>query len=135
VKVRDFEEFAAPIRKDPARRANIERHRREAIEEVITYQLAELRQARQVTQAEIARALGTQQPGISRLEPSSEPLLSTLRSTSRPWAAAWSWSRSLAREKRSPGSRSGSEPATRPRRWDKRVMPSGSISLSPSTKR
>jgi transcriptional regulator with XRE-family HTH domain len=43
--------------------------------------LQELRQARQLTQVRIAKALGISQDGVSRLEKRSDFLLSTLRKT------------------------------------------------------
>lgn len=79
MKVRNFNDLAEPIRGDPRRAANIERHRAEALRELISYELQEIRQARGVTQVELARALGTNQPNVSRVERTSDPHLSSLR--------------------------------------------------------
>jgi DNA-binding phage protein len=68
-----------PVLADPKRRANVERERREALGEIIAYNLAELRRAREVTQVEVARALRRGQPAVSALEHSADPHLSTLR--------------------------------------------------------
>ena len=61
------------------RRRRIEERAAELIAEEMT--LRELRKARQLTQASVARELGISQDGISRLEQRSDLLLSTLRRT------------------------------------------------------
>ena len=43
MKVRNFNDLAEPIRGDPRRAANIERHRAEALRELISYELQEIR--------------------------------------------------------------------------------------------
>ena len=63
----------------PARRRKIEARAAQLIAEEMTLQ--ELRQARQLTQVRIAKALGISQDGVSRLEKRSDFLLSTLRKT------------------------------------------------------
>ena len=64
---------------DPARRRKVEDRAAELTAEEMN--LRELRQARQLTQAHLARELGISQDGISRLEQRSDLLLSTLRKT------------------------------------------------------
>ena len=64
---------------DPDRRRKIEERAAELIAEEMT--LCELRKARELTQASVARELGIGQDAISRLEQRSDLLLSTLRRT------------------------------------------------------
>ena len=64
---------------DPARRRKVEEMAVELIAEEMT--LRELRKARQLTQASVARELGINQDAVSRLEQRSDLLLSTLRKT------------------------------------------------------
>lgn len=64
---------------DPERRRQIEERAKELIAEEMT--LRELRKARKLTQASVARELGISQDAISRLEQRSDLLLSTLRKT------------------------------------------------------
>lgn len=78
--VRKFKELSEPIRNDPARAANIARHRAETLAEIVEYTLGELRRARKITQDELARLMSTTQPNVSRIERSGEMELSTLRS-------------------------------------------------------
>ena len=63
----------------PERRRRIEERAAELIAEEMT--LRELRKARQLTQASVARELGISQDAISRLEQRSDLFLSTLRRT------------------------------------------------------
>jgi DNA-binding XRE family transcriptional regulator len=79
VAVRKFKELSDPIKADPVRAERIAHERTEAIAEVVDYTLGELRRARQITQAELARALDTTQPNVSRIEKGGEMELSTLR--------------------------------------------------------
>ena len=68
------------IRKlSPAQRKKVEARARELIAEEMT--LRELRRARKLTQARIAKSLGITQDSVSRLEKRSDLLLSTLRKT------------------------------------------------------
>lgn len=69
------------IRKDlgSARRRKIEARAAQLIAEEMTLQ--ELRQARKITQVQVARTLKISQDGVSRLEKRSDLLLSTLRKT------------------------------------------------------
>ncbi len=64
---------------DPERRRRIEERAAALIAEEMT--LRELRKARELTQASVARELGIGQDAVSRLEQRSDLLLSTLRRT------------------------------------------------------
>jgi hypothetical protein len=79
MKTTNFRDLSDPAKIDPERRANIERHRREAIHEVLEYNLAEIRRLRHVTQVELARLLGLKQPTVSGVENAEDLMLSTLR--------------------------------------------------------
>lgn len=78
-KMKSFSGLADSILADPARRANVERERREALAEIAEYNLAELRKAMDVTQVALAAELGCGQSEISRMENGDDPRLSTLR--------------------------------------------------------
>ena len=69
----DVEDMIAGL--DPAERRKVEEMANELIAEEMT--LRELRKARQLTQASVARELGISQDAISRLEQRSDLLLST----------------------------------------------------------
>ena len=73
----DVEDKIAAL--EPEERRKVERMAAELIAEEMT--LRELRKARALTQASIARELGIGQDAISRLEQRSDLLLSTLRRT------------------------------------------------------
>ncbi len=73
----DVEDVIARL--DPAERRRVEDLAAEFIAEEMT--LRELRKARELTQASVARELGISQDAISRLEQRSDLLLSTLRRT------------------------------------------------------
>ena len=73
----DVEDVIARL--DPAERRKVEERAAELIAEEMT--LRELRKARALTQASVARELGISQDAISRLEKRSDLLLSTLRRT------------------------------------------------------
>jgi transcriptional regulator with XRE-family HTH domain len=62
-----------------ARRKKIEKRAAELIAEEMS--LRDLRKARKLTQARVAKTLGITQDGVSRLEKRSDLLLSTLRNT------------------------------------------------------
>ena len=64
---------------DPAGRRKVEKLAAEFIAEEMT--LRELRKARHLTQASVARELGVNQDAVSRMEQRSDLLLSTLRRT------------------------------------------------------
>jgi DNA-binding XRE family transcriptional regulator len=82
MKLHDFQEFADQVLQDPARRANVERERQETIKEIVEYTLAELRKHRNMTQAQLAEALGIRQASVSRVEHAdpADAQLATLRS-------------------------------------------------------
>src|SRR6202034_2914058 len=63
----------------PAQRKKVETRAAQLIAEEMT--LRELRHARKLTQARMAKALGITQDSVSRLEKRSDLLLSTLRKT------------------------------------------------------
>ena len=67
-KAKSFKTLSDPIKADPERRARSDRARSDAIAEIIEYQLDEVRKARNITQEQLAAALGTHQPNVSRLE-------------------------------------------------------------------
>ncbi len=69
-----WREIRAQSKADPR---EVARHRREMEQEL---SLAELRRARELTQAQLANALDTNQSGISRIEHQTDIYLSTLRS-------------------------------------------------------
>lgn len=74
---KNIENLTDPVLADPKRRANVERERREAVAEIVAYNLAEVRKAKAVTQVEIAGLLA--QSTVSALEHSEDPKPSTLR--------------------------------------------------------
>src|SRR5438552_7605272 len=63
----------------PAERKKVENRAAELIAEEMS--LRDLRKARKLTQARVAKALGITQDSVSRLEKRSDLLLSTLRKT------------------------------------------------------
>ena len=69
------------IRKElsPARRKKVEARAAQLIAEEMTLQ--ELRHARKLTQARMAKALGIGQDGVSKLEKRADLMISTLRKT------------------------------------------------------
>lgn len=79
MKIRDFRELTAPIRDDPERLANRQRHLIEAEAEILDYNLAELRRWRACTQHQLAEMLDVAQPAVSRIEHTVDAHLSTLR--------------------------------------------------------
>lgn len=74
-----IENLTDPVLADPKRRANVERERQEAVAEIVAYNLAELRKAKEVTQVEIAGLLARGQSTVSALDHPEDPRLSTLR--------------------------------------------------------
>ncbi len=74
---RKFKHLAAPIDADPVRRRRVEQLAAQMEHE---WRLAEIRQARQLTQQQLATSLDTTQGGVSRLERQTDLYLSTLRS-------------------------------------------------------
>ncbi len=74
-----WKEITASRPDTTARQAAYEAGRREAVAEIVAYNLAALRKLRSVTQVELARQLGIAQPSLSGLEHRSDVQLSTLR--------------------------------------------------------
>jgi transcriptional regulator with XRE-family HTH domain len=74
--MKKFSDLRNTVLADEARRARVEGYKAELLAEL---SLADLRRARQLTQAEVAVALDTTQPGISRLEHQADLYISTLR--------------------------------------------------------
>jgi len=74
---RNVNEIIAAL--SPAQRKKVEARAAELIAEEMT--LRELRHARKLTQARMAKTLGITQDSVSRLEKRSDLLLSTLRKT------------------------------------------------------
>jgi transcriptional regulator with XRE-family HTH domain len=70
-----FEELRAPMRADPERRARVEQYKR-AMRDALA--LAELREAQNRTQREVAETLGVSQANVSRIEHQNDIYLSTL---------------------------------------------------------
>jgi len=79
MKLYNFTELAEPIKADPQRRAHLQRLRAETLAELVSYNLAELRKIRAVTQSELADALGVQRRSVSRVEGTDNVKLATLR--------------------------------------------------------
>lgn len=79
MRTRNFRELSDPIKADPERRANLERHRAETLAEIVAYNVSELRKLRAMTQHELAEALGVEQPGVSQIERMGDLQLSTVR--------------------------------------------------------
>ena len=73
---RKFAEIST-TRPNLARRERVEQYKREMLAEL---SLAELRRARRLTQVQLAAALETTQPAVSRIERQTDLYLSTLRS-------------------------------------------------------
>ena len=73
----DVEDAIAGL--DPAERRKVEETAAEFVAEEMT--LRELRKARRLTQASVARELGVSQDAVSRMEQRGDLLLSTLRRT------------------------------------------------------
>ena len=62
------------------RRARIDALKEETRSEIVAYNLAELRRARQITQTELARRLDRAQATVSKIEHTNDHLVSTVRS-------------------------------------------------------
>lgn len=79
IKTKPWSGVEATLPKTPEFEAAVAREQREALAEIIEYNLAELRKMRKVTQAELARVLGVSQPALSATEKREDVQLSTLR--------------------------------------------------------
>jgi len=64
----------------PERRARIDAIKTQTRADSVAFGLAELRQARETTQVELAKRLKTAQPSVSALENTNDNLVSTVRS-------------------------------------------------------
>ena len=76
---RKFSDLVAHIENDPERRARVDALEQDAWDELAAYNLGELRRAREVTQAELARRLDRAQPAVSAMERTHDHLVSTVR--------------------------------------------------------
>lgn len=74
---RDFETLSKPVRADPRRRARVEQRKRAILKAL---SLAELREARDARQVDLADELGVSQANVSRIERQDDLYLSTLSS-------------------------------------------------------
>lgn len=75
--LRKFSDLVGEI--TPEERAEIDAAKDEAALESVAFNLAELRQARKMTQIELAYLLDRSQPAISQMENTDDHLLSTIR--------------------------------------------------------
>jgi DNA-binding XRE family transcriptional regulator len=73
---KDFAELRKKLRAKAGAKAAIEQHRL-AMKDALV--LADLREARDATQTDVAEALGVTQPNVSRVEHEEDVYLSTLR--------------------------------------------------------
>jgi len=71
-----FRDLAAPIAHDPERHARVEEEAQAAI---AAQRLAQVREARGLTQTQLATQLGVTQVNVSRIERAEDTHLSTLR--------------------------------------------------------
>lgn len=79
-----FSEIRDEARSDPKRARRIDEAKERAVEEIVSYRIAELRKALGITQAELAAMIGKSQSAISQLEHGEIGLsLETLRSIVR----------------------------------------------------
>ena len=76
---RKFSDLVAHIENDPERRVRVDALEQEAWDELAAHNLGELRRARAVTQAELARRLDRAQPAVSAMEKTDDHLVSTVR--------------------------------------------------------
>ena len=74
---KSFADLSAPIDADPRRRERVEQHKRAILDALA---LAELREARRVTQQQMAEVLDVSQANVSRIERQDNLYLSTLSS-------------------------------------------------------
>ncbi|MGH8909174.1 MAG: helix-turn-helix domain-containing protein [Egibacteraceae bacterium] len=74
-----FKDLSDGVKADPERAARIAHERAAAVGELVAHTLAQARRTRQITQHELARAMMTSQPNVSRIEHADEVELTTLR--------------------------------------------------------
>ncbi|MCY4494900.1 MAG: helix-turn-helix domain-containing protein, partial [Acidimicrobiaceae bacterium] len=78
---RSFNTLRDEARQDPERARRIDEAKQRAIDEIVSFRLAELRKALGVTQAELAEMIGKSQSAISQIEHGEIGLsIETLRS-------------------------------------------------------
>lgn len=79
-----FAELRNEARRDPERARRIDEAKQRAVDEIVSYRLAELRRSLGVTQAELAEMIGKSQSAISQIEQGDIALsLAMLRSIVR----------------------------------------------------
>lgn len=73
MKVRNFKELRESLEATSGHAERSERHRAEALDEILHYRLAELRRLKEQTQVELSKAAGIAQPVVSRIERDADP--------------------------------------------------------------
>ncbi len=76
---RKFSDLVTHIENDPARRSRVDALEQAAWGEIAAHNLRELRRAREMTQAELARRLERAQPAVAAMEKTEDHLVSTVR--------------------------------------------------------
>jgi len=76
---RKFSDLVTHIETDPERRSRVDALEQAAWNELATHNLGELRRAREMTQAELARQLDRAQPAVAAMERTEDHLVSTVR--------------------------------------------------------
>ncbi|MDE0375080.1 MAG: helix-turn-helix transcriptional regulator [bacterium] len=76
---RKFSDLVSHIDNDPERRARVDALEQEAWDTLAAHNLRELRRAREMTQAELARRLDRAQPAVAAMERTEDHLVSTVR--------------------------------------------------------
>ena len=76
---RKFSDLVSHIDNDPQRSARVDVLEQEAWDALAAHNLGELRRAREMTQAELARRLDRAQPAVAAMERTEDHLVSTVR--------------------------------------------------------
>jgi len=76
---RKFTDLVSHIDNDPERSARVDALEQKARDALAAHNLRELRRAREMTQAELARRLDRAQPAVSAMERTDDHLVSTVR--------------------------------------------------------
>ena len=76
---RKFSDLVTHIENDPERRSRVDALEETAWEALADHNLRELRRAREMTQAELARRLDRAQPAVAAMEKTDDHLVSTVR--------------------------------------------------------
>lgn len=76
---RKFSDLVTHIENDPERRSRVDALEEAAWEALADHNLRELRRARDMTQAELARRLDRAQPAVAAMEKTEDHLVSTVR--------------------------------------------------------